>query len=70
MAVELAGVTAVAAALGISRQRVDQLAADRRSGFPEPREVIVEGLASRRLWDLAEVKRWAVKTGRTWHEAE
>ena len=43
--------------LGVSRQRVDQLA--RTEGFPKPTV-----LATARIWDRAEVEAWARKAGR------
>lgn len=64
MADQLLGAGAVADLLNISRQRVDQLASDVRSGFPKPAEVIKQGLATRRLWKRSDVLSWGKKTGR------
>lgn len=61
---ELVGVTDIAALLGISRQRVDQLARDALVGFPEPVQVNTTGLVKSRKWSLKEVTRWAKQTGR------
>jgi predicted DNA-binding transcriptional regulator AlpA len=61
---DLAGVGEVADLLGLSRQRIDQLAADSRSGFPEPVKVERRGLATRRLWRASEVVAWGRATGR------
>ena len=55
---ELMGVTEIADLLGVSRQRVDQLAAT--AAFPEP----VAELAAGRVWKKADVVRWAKKAGR------
>jgi hypothetical protein len=43
--------------LGVSRQRVDQLAAS--DGFPEP----VAQLAAGRIWRLDDVEKWAQGDG-------
>jgi predicted DNA-binding transcriptional regulator AlpA len=64
MTAQLVGTGEIAELLGISRQRVDQLATDSRSGFPAPVEVIRRGLGHRRLWNLAAVTKWAKETGR------
>ena len=48
----------IAAMLGVSRQRVDQLT--RTEGFPEP----VAELAIGRVWERADVEAWARETGR------
>ena len=44
--------------LGVSTQRVDQLA--RTPGFPEPETVISAG----RIWSREAIEAWARKTGR------
>lgn len=49
------GVVDIAKLLGVSRQRADQLS--RQKGFPEPVDVIHDGRV--RVWDRAEVERWA-----------
>jgi predicted DNA-binding transcriptional regulator AlpA len=54
----LVGTIEIAELLGVSRQRVDQLA--RRDDFPAPEAA----LASGRVWKRADVERWAKKTGR------
>ena len=58
------GITEAAVLLGISRQRVDQLASDSRAGFPEPVEVVTNGLAKARRWHRHEVIAWGRATGR------
>jgi prophage regulatory protein len=55
---DLVGLTEIADMLGVSRQRVDQLAAT--EAFPEP----VADLAAGRVWKLADVEKWAKATGR------
>jgi len=55
---ELLGLTEIADMFGISRQRVDQLAATK--GFPEP----VAELAAGRVWKRADIVAWAKATGR------
>jgi len=58
VAQELVGVAEVAALLGVSTQRVDQLA--RTEGFPAPVAVLAAG----RIWRRADIERWARRTGR------
>lgn len=53
---EFVGVHELTSILGVSRQRVDQLA--RQDGFPEP----VARLKVGRIWRLADVQAW--RTGR------
>jgi hypothetical protein len=48
----------IAARLGVSRQRVDQLS--RTAGFPAPRAELAIG----RVWDWSAVEAWAKATGR------
>ena len=55
----LAGVAEVAGMLGVSRQRVSQLAGSR--DFPEP----VVTLAAGPVWERKAVEDWAERTGRT-----
>jgi predicted DNA-binding transcriptional regulator AlpA len=56
---DLMSAAEIAAMLGISRQRVDQIAkAD--TSFPEPRAVL-RGI---RVWDTEAVERWAREAGR------
>ncbi len=55
---DLVGLTEIAEMLGISPQRVDQLAAT--ESFPEP----VAELAAGRVWKRADVEKWAKATGR------
>lgn len=57
---EVLGVTEVAALLGISRQRVDQLSRS-DPDFPEPLETLGRG----RVWERRAVAKWAKATGRT-----
>jgi predicted DNA-binding transcriptional regulator AlpA len=52
------GVAEVAELLGVTRQRVTQLA--KTDGFPEPQV----RLASGPVWESADVEQWARKTGR------
>jgi predicted DNA-binding transcriptional regulator AlpA len=52
------GVAEVAELLGVSRQRVTQLA--KVDGFPAP----TSRLASGPVWESADVERWARETGR------
>jgi predicted DNA-binding transcriptional regulator AlpA len=54
----LVGLTEIAEMLGVSRQRVDQLAAT--ANFPAPE---VE-LASGRVWKTEAIEKWAKATGR------
>jgi prophage regulatory protein len=56
--VDLVGLTEIAEMLGVSAQRVDQLA--RRDDFPEPVAVLAAG----RIWRLGDIERWAESTGR------
>ncbi len=58
--VEVLGVTEVAALLGISRQRVDQLTHS-DSDFP----TAVVTLGRGRLWEKAAIEKWARESGRT-----
>jgi len=60
----LAGPQEVCEILGISRQRLQQLAA--RPDFPEP----VAELALGRVWETDAIHAWAQKTGRLVHEDE
>lgn len=55
----LVGVHEIAELLGVSRQRVDQLAND-DPRFPEPVAVLAAG----RVWERADVERWARESGR------
>lgn len=59
MSHHLMGVAEVAALLGVSRQRVTQLA--KTDGFPSP----ASKLASGPVWESADVEKWARETGRT-----
>jgi predicted DNA-binding transcriptional regulator AlpA len=54
----LMGVTEIANLLGISRQRVSQLA--RTETFPEP----VARLSGGIIWERADIERWAREAGR------
>ncbi len=56
--VDLVGLTEIAELLGVSRQRVDQLA--QGDDFPEPVSVLAAG----RVWKRADVEAWARETGR------
>lgn len=55
---ELTGAAEVAALLGVSRQRVLQLLAE-RDGFPRPAAVLKMG----KVWLGAEVRLWASERG-------
>lgn len=55
---QLVGVAEIADLLGVSRQRVHQLAA--REDFPRPLAVLVMGS----VWDRKTVEEWARETGR------
>ncbi len=54
----LMGTSEVAALLGVSRQRVQQLS--KTEQFPEP----VARLAAGPIWEREDVERWAHETGR------
>lgn len=58
MSDHLMGVAEVAKLLGVSRQRVQQLA--RRTDFPEP----VARLAATPVWESEDVEQWARERGR------
>ncbi|MGI8939484.1 MAG: helix-turn-helix transcriptional regulator [Iamia sp.] len=58
-ALDLLGLAEIGALLGVSRQRVDQLA--RTEGFPDP----VATLSAGRIWQRDDVEAWARQTGRT-----
>ena len=60
----LVGPQEVCEILGVSRQRLQQLAA--RPDFPEP---VVE-LALARVWETEAIRAWAQETGRLVHEDE
>jgi predicted DNA-binding transcriptional regulator AlpA len=55
---ELMGIAEIADLLGVSTQRVDQLA--RQPGFPQP----VAELKAGRIWRREEVVGWARTSGR------
>lgn len=57
--VEILGITEVAALLGVSRQRVDQLS-HTDPDFPEP----VTTLGRGRLWERKGIEKWARESGR------
>lgn len=52
------GTSEIAEFLGITNQRVDQLA--RRPDFPEPVAVLAAG----RIWNQIDIEAWARRTGR------
>ena len=54
----LMGTTEIAKLLGVSRQRVGQLA--QSESFPEP----VARLAAGPIWESADIERWAREAGR------
>ncbi len=56
----LVGTTEVAALLGLSRQRVHQLATEARD-FPQP----AVRLAAGPVWERDAIEGWAERTGRT-----
>lgn len=49
----------IAQMLGVSRQRVSQLAAT--NGFPDPAAILMVG----RIWLREDIEEWAAATGRT-----
>lgn len=55
----LVGVAEIAKLLGVSRQRVDELART-DPAFPAPAAKLTAG----RVWETADVERWARETGR------
>ncbi|HSH58537.1 MAG TPA: hypothetical protein VK988_02635 [Acidimicrobiales bacterium] len=55
----LVGVAEIARLLGVSRQRVDEIA-KKDPGFPQPEAVITAG----RIWKREDVEAWARRTGR------
>jgi prophage regulatory protein len=59
--VELVGPAELGLALGVSRTRLAQITA--RPDFPAP----VAELTMGKVWDFADVRRWAKATGRTLH---
>ena len=56
----LVGASEVAEILGVTRQRVDQLART-EEGFPEPEVTIGRGV---RVWSREAIEKWAKATGR------
>jgi hypothetical protein len=50
---KLAGVSEIAALLGVSRQRANQLT--KREDFPRP----LDRLAAGPVWKYSDIKRWA-----------
>jgi predicted DNA-binding transcriptional regulator AlpA len=58
---ELVGATEIADLLGVTRQRVQQLANE--AGFPAPVAILKMG----KVWVLDDVRAWAERTGRELH---
>jgi len=58
MGYDLVGITEIARMFGVSPQRADQLAAT--PTFPQP----VTRLSAGRIWERADVRRWAEATNR------
>ncbi len=56
---QLVGAAELIAVFGVSRKRAYDLS--RHPGFPEP----VADLTMGKVWDLADVQRWAKERGRT-----
>lgn len=56
--VDLVGVAEIAQMFGVSRQYVDRLS--KSEGFPVPRGEVKAG----RIWERADIERWARETGR------
>jgi predicted DNA-binding transcriptional regulator AlpA len=56
---DLVGVTEIAAMLGVSRQRIDQLIRT-HPDFPRPVAELVAG----RIWLRPDIETWARRTGR------
>ena len=59
MGQNLVGVAEIAVMLGVSRQRISQLAD--AEGFPEP----LASLAAGPVWERSAIEAWANSTGRT-----
>ena len=57
---ELVGIFEIAAMVGVSRQRIDQISRT-DPDFPSP----IAELHAGRIWALSDVERWAHMTGRT-----
>jgi prophage regulatory protein len=55
---DLVGAHEIAEILGVSRQRVQQLA--RTAGFPQPVAVLAMG----KVWVRSDVEEWAARRGR------
>lgn len=55
---DIVGVAEIANILGVTRQRVHQLA--ETPDFPEPAAVLTAG----KIWERATIMNWADKTGR------
>jgi predicted DNA-binding transcriptional regulator AlpA len=55
---DLVGTAEITKLLGVSKQRVDQLA--RTEGFPKPQAVLAAG----RIWRRKDIESWARKAGR------
>jgi prophage regulatory protein len=60
----LVGAFEIAGILGVSRQRVHQLAVT--SGFPAP----LADLASGKVWERSAIEEWARRTGRMHGDGE
>ncbi len=56
----LVGVAEVADMLGLTRQRVHQLAQDENADFPKPAAVLSAGV----IWERKSVEEWAKRSGR------
>ena len=52
---DLVGAAEIAAMLGVTKQRVNQMATDRNSSFPKP----VAELTAGRIWRRDDIKAWA-----------
>lgn len=59
MAIQMMGAAEISALLGVSRQRVQQLV--NRPDFPAPAAALAMG----KVWNRADVLRWARSHGRT-----
>lgn len=56
--IPLAGIAEIAEILGVTKQRVTQLA--KADGFPKP----LDRIASGPVWRRTDIERWARETGR------
>lgn len=60
---DLVGAAEIAAMLGVTRQRVNQMATDPTYPFPKP----VAELTAGRIWRRSDIKAWARRNRRKLH---